>query len=120
MLSWPCSQTAVSQQPALWFHPPSARMHVQPWFSLHHLDRAEAAWVVAAVVAQQTLPLAAPSPLLALCLWKHICFALLPVQMLDKETDTLILSLAQSWRANFWNFPPENLHCWSLSVLSPA
>lgn len=45
-----------------------------------------------------------PGPLLALHLWKHTCFALLPVQMLDKETDCLILSLAQSWRADFWNF----------------
>lgn len=33
---------------------------------------------------------------------------------------TLILSLAQSWRGDFWKFLPENLHFWGLSVLSPA
>lgn len=61
-------------------------------------------WVAAAAMAHQTLLRAIPWPFLALHLWKHTCFALLPVQMLDKETDCLILSLAQSWRADFWNF----------------
>lgn len=55
-------------------------------------------WVAVATMAHQTLPRAVPGPLLAPHLWKHTCFALLPVQMLDQETDCLILSLAQSWR----------------------
>lgn len=48
ILSWPCSQIAVSRQPPLSFPPPSlpsqpAHMHVQPQFSLHHLESSEEA-----------------------------------------------------------------------------
>lgn len=59
-------------------------------------------------------------PSLSLRPWKHTCFALLPVQMLDKETLTLTVSSAQSWTADFWTFPPETLHLQGLSFLPLA
>lgn len=83
---WPCSPTAVSWHP-LGFStlPQPARMRVQPWPSLHHLGSSEEAGVAEAAVAvgcRRVLPgLSRPPP------GKHTSFALLPVHMLDKETD---------------------------------
>lgn len=73
-------------------------------------------------VARRRLPHATPPPPgfpLALHLWKHTCLPCCLCKCWTRR-HTLMLSLAQSWKVDFWNFPPENLHFWGLSVLSPA
>lgn len=67
-------------------------MHVQPRFSLHHLERSETVLGGGGRSGRQVLLRAAhphPGPLLVFHLWKHTCFALQLVQLLDKETDRL-------------------------------
>lgn len=76
-----------------------------------------------AVVACQRLPLAAPRPQPFPCplpVEAHLLCLAACANVGQGDRLTLILSLAQSWRADFWNFPPDNLHFWGLSVLSPA
>lgn len=98
---------------------PACHMHVQPRFSLHHLESSAEVQAVAAVVAchllYTALGLSPPStygstPALPCCLCK--CWT-------RRQTHTNP-QLSTSWRADFWNFPFENLHFWGLSVLSPA
>lgn len=70
-----------------------------------------------AVVARQMLLLAAGSPALSSpsSVEAHLLCLAACANVGRGDRLTLILSLAQSWRADFWNFPSENLHFWGLS-----
>lgn len=97
---------------------PPARMRVQPWRSLHHLGRSEARGG-GGRGGRQRLPRAA-RPLPPPTVEAHLLCLAACAHVGQGDRLTLILSLAQSWRVDFWKFPPENLHFWGLSVLSPA
>lgn len=123
LLSRSCSQIAVSWQPPSVFPTrsslPAARMHVQPWFSLHHLESSEDALgggdrggpsgAATCCLPALSLPSTCGSTsALPCCLCK--CRT-------RRQTHTN-LQLSQSWRVDFWNFPPENLHFWGFSSVS--
>lgn len=105
----PCSVSALSIFPA-------CCMHVQHGDLLHHCKVLQRPWAVVACLMCCVPPLAS---LLSTYGSTPASFAVCAnVEQGDRHT--LILSLAQSWRADFWNVLFENCPFWGLSVLSPA
>lgn len=123
LLSWPCSQIAVSwQPPPSSLHPlllPSLPACMCSFgfcsIAVKALQRPWAAVAAGLLLPPAALALSLPPPVEAHLLCLAAC-----ANVGQGDRLTLILSLAQSWRAHFWNFPRENLHIWGLSALSPA